>query len=281
MVQTRGPVARSPVAGSTRKRDAVRLTPEDIEGMRKVGRLASSILDVVAEMIRPGTTTEAIDKRVDEMTRAAGATSGPFRYTGGGNTPFPKHCCTSVNEVVCHGIPTPKRTLREGDIVNVDVTPVLAGYYGDTSRTFLVGTVSPEARRLVETTEAALKLGIAVVKPGATVGDIGHAIQTFVEGRGYSVVRQFAGHGVGKIFHGPPTIAHYGKKGHGLAFEPGMSFTIEPMVNVGDWRCVMLDDGWTAVTADGTLSAQFEHTLVVTETGVEVFTGGASRVGMP
>ena len=259
----------------------VRLTPEEVEGMRKAGALASSILEAVKTRIRPGVTTGEIDRLVDEMTRAAGATSGPFRYMGGGSVPFPKHCCTSVNEVVCHGIPSEKRVLRAGDIVNVDVTPVLDGFYGDTSRTFLVGEVSPDARRLVETTEEAMKRGIRVVKPGATVGDIGHAIQSYVEPLGYSIVRQFAGHGIGRIFHGEPTIAHYGKKGRGVRLEPGMTFTIEPMVNEGDWRCVMLDDGWTAITSDGTLSAQFEHTITVTESGYEILTRGQSSVGVP
>lgn len=263
------------------KNTPVRLTPAEVDGMRKAGRLASSILEAVAAMIRPGVTTGAIDDLVDRLTRAAGASSGPFRYVGGGDRPFPKHCCTSVNEVVCHGIPNPKRALREGDIVNVDVTPVLDGYYGDTSRTFCVGPVSDEAARLVAATEEALKRGIAVVKPGATVGDIGHAIQSYVEPLGYSVVRQFAGHGIGRIFHGPPTIAHYGRPGTGLVLDVGMTFTIEPMINVGDWRCRMLDDGWTAVTADGSLSAQFEHTLTVTPSGYEILTRGDSKVGVP
>jgi len=165
--------------------------------------------------------------------------------------------------------------------VNVDVTPVLGGFYGDTSRTFLVGDVSPQARRLVETTEEAMKRGIRAVKPGATVGDIGHAIQAYVEPLGFSIVRQFAGHGIGRIFHGEPTIPHYGKKGAGVRLEPGMTFTIEPMINEGDWRCVMLDDGWTAITSDGLLSAQFEHTITVTETGYDVLTRGTSTVGVP
>lgn len=263
------------------KKDPVRLKPEEVERLRKAGRLASSILDQVGALVKPGVTTGAIDRLVDDLTRAAGATSGPFRYTGGGSVPFPKHCCTSVNEVVCHGIPSDQRVLRAGDIVNVDVTPVLDGFYGDTSRTFYVGTPSAEARRLVEATEEALKRGIRTVRPGARLGDIGHAIQSFVEGLGYSVVRQFAGHGIGRVFHGQPTIAHYGKKGDGLLLEPGMTFTIEPMVNVGDWRCVMLDDGWTALTADGLLSAQFEHTITVTADGYDILTRGTSGVGVP
>jgi methionyl aminopeptidase len=177
-----------------------------------------------------------------------------------------------VNEVVCHGIPSPTHVLREGDIVNVDVTPILDGYYGDTSRTFFVGEVKPEVRRLVEDTREAMMRGIAAVRPGATTGDIGDAIQRFAESRGHSVVRQFAGHGIGSIFHGPPTIAHYGRAGTGDLLLPGMTFTIEPMINAGDWRCVLLRDGWTAVTADGSLSAQFEHTVTVTQDGVEILT---------
>jgi methionyl aminopeptidase len=263
------------------RRDPVTLSPAEVDGMRRAGRLAASILDEVAKMIAPGVTTGAIDDLVDRLTRAAGATSGPLRYTGGGDTPFPKHCCTSINEVVCHGIPSAGARLKDGDIVNVDVTPVLDGYYGDTSRTFFVGKVSPDARRLVEVTEEALKRGIAAVKPGATVGDIGHAIQTYVEPLGYSVVRDFAGHGIGRVFHGAPTIPHYGRRGTGQPLLPGMTFTIEPMINAGDWRCVLLDDGWTAVTADGSLSAQFEHTLTVTETGYEIHTAGPGRVGVP
>ncbi len=268
------------MAGTT-KRGPVRLRPDDLAGMRVAGDLASAILDAVAALVAPGVTTGAIDELVDRLTREAGASSGPYRYVGGGDRPFPKHCCTSVNEVVCHGIPSAKRVLREGDIVNVDVTPVLDGWYGDASRTFCVGRVSDEARRLVEVTETALKRGIAVVRPGATVGDVGHAIQSYVEPLGYSVVRQFAGHGIGKVFHGPPTIAHYGRPGTGLVLDVGLTFTIEPMINVGDWRCLMLDDGWTAVTADGSLSAQFEHTITVVEGGCEILTRGRSSVGVP
>jgi methionyl aminopeptidase len=254
------------------RHEPVRLTPAEVEKMRIVGRFAASLLDLVAEVIRPGTTTEEIDRIVDEATKARGAISAPFRYAPRGSTPFPKHCCTSVNHVVCHGIPSPRQTLKEGDIVNVDVTPLLEGFHGDTSRTFLVGEVDPEARRLVEDTFEAMRRGIAAVKPGATVGDIGAAIQRFAEARGHSVVRQFAGHGIGRVFHAPPTIAHYGKAGEGEVLLPGMTFTVEPMINAGDWRCAILSDGWTAVTVDRSLSAQFEHTVTVTETGVEVLT---------
>ncbi len=240
--------------------------------MRAAGRLAAELLDLVEREIHAGMSTGEIDRMVHEATRAHGATSAPYGYHG-----FPAHCCTSVNEVVCHGIPDPQRILREGDIVNVDVTPVLDGFHGDSSRTFLIGDVAPAGRRLVQDTYTSLWRGIAAVRPGGCVGDIGHAIQSFVEARGYSVVRQFSGHGTGRAFHLPPTILHVGRAGTGERLMPGMTFTIEPMINQGDWRCHILDDGWTAVTADGSLSAQFEHTVMVTEYGVEVLTVGANE----
>ncbi|MGD9762491.1 MAG: type I methionyl aminopeptidase [Candidatus Binatia bacterium] len=235
--------------------------------MRAAGRFAAELLDLVEREIRPGMTTAEIDHLVAETTRARGAISAPYRYHG-----FPAHCCTSINDVVCHGIPSASRVLREGDIINVDVTPIVDGYHGDASRTFMIGEVSPIAKRLVQDTYRALWRGISAVRPGGTTGDIGHAIQSFVEPRGYSVVRQFSGHGTGRIFHTAPAILHYGRPGTGERLVPGMTFTIEPMINLGDWRCQILDDGWTAVTVDGSLSAQFEHTLLVTETGVEVLT---------
>jgi methionyl aminopeptidase len=240
-----------------------------IEGMRAAGRLAARILDAVAEKIGPGTTTGEIDALVHELTEAAGAVSAPWGY---GSPPFPGHCCTSINDVVCHGIPDPERALREGDIVNVDVTPILGGYHGDSSRTFLIGDVSPKARRLVADTHRAMWLGIEAIRPGARVGDIGHAIQSFVEAQGYSVVREFTGHGIGRVFHGPPAVLHYGRPGTGDELVPGMTFTVEPMVNLGHWKTEVLEDGWTAVTVDGTLSAQWEHTCLVTPAGVEVLT---------
>lgn len=250
------------------------LAPADLEKMREVGRFAAEILDVVAGEIRPGVTTAHIDRIVDEMTRARGGRSAPYGYGGHGAPPFPGHCCTSVNDVVCHGIPDEKRVLREGDIVNVDVTPILEGFHGDTSRTFLVGEVAPIARSLVSDTWHAMWLGIRAVRPGAHVGDIGHAIQSFAEAQGYAVVREFTGHGIGREFHTAPTILHYGKPGTGLELVPGLTFTIEPMINLGHWKTQILEDGWTAVTVDGTLSAQFEHTVLVTEDGVEVLTLG-------
>ena len=250
------------------------LASEQVEGMRAAGRLAAEILDAVAEVVRPGVSTLEIDRRVDELTRARGAISAPFGYRGHGAPPFPGHCCTSVNDVVCHGIPSASHVLREGDIVNVDVTPVLDGWHGDSSRTFLVGEPSPKARRLVADTRRALWLGIGAVRPGARTGDIGHAIQRFAEAQGYQVVREFTGHGIGRIFHTAPSILHYGKPGTGEPLLPGMTFTIEPMVNLGHWKTQILEDGWTAVTVDGSLSAQFEHTVLVTEDGVEVLTLG-------
>jgi methionyl aminopeptidase len=249
-----------------------RLQANEIERMRAAGRLAAEILDVMAVEVRAGISTQDIDRMVDEMTRARGAISAPYRYHG-----FPAHCCTSINDVVCHGIPDPRRILRDGDIINVDVTPILDGFHGDASRTLLIGNVAPAAARLVQDTYRALWKGISAVRPGGTTGDIGHAIQTFAEPRGYSIVRQFSGHGIGRQFHTAPAILHYGRPGTGERLVPGMTFTIEPMINLGDWRCQVLKDGWTAVTVDGSLSAQFEHTVVVTEDGVEVLTLGASE----
>ena len=250
------------------------LSPLDIEKMRAAGRFAAELLDHVEGLIRPGMTTAEIDRMVDDATRARGAISAPYRYHG-----FPAHCCTSVNDVVCHGIPDPQRVLRDGDIINVDVTPIVDGFHGDASRTFLVGEVAPIAKRLVQDTYRSLWRAISVVRPGATTGDIGYAIQSYVEPRGYSVVRQFSGHGIGRLFHTAPAILHYGRPGTGERLQAGMTFTIEPMINLGDWRCQVLRDGWTAVTVDGSLSAQFEHTVLVTEGGVEVLTlGGAEQI---
>lgn len=246
--------------------------PHEIDKMRAAGRLAAALLDRVAGEIRAGMSTQDLDRLVDDLTRGQGAISAPYRYHG-----FPAHCCTSINDVVCHGIPDPQRILRDGDIINVDVTPILDGFHGDASRTFMIGSVSPAAQRLVFDTYRALWKGISAVRPGGTTGDIGCAIQSFVEPRGYSVVRQFSGHGIGRVFHTAPAILHYGQAGTGDRLLPGMTFTIEPMINLGDWRCHVLKDGWTAVTVDGSLSAQFEHTVLVTETGVEVLTLGAGE----
>lgn len=261
------------------RRDGVSraISPDQVAGMRAAGRFASELLERVAEMIRPGVTTLEIDQLVDELTRARGAKSATLGYGGHGAPPFPGHCCTSVNDVVCHGIPSASQVLRDGDIVNVDVTPIVDGWHGDTSRTFLIGDPSPKARRLVADTWRALWIGIRAVKPGARIGDIGHAIQTFAEAQGYAVVREFTGHGLGRVFHTAPSVLHYGKPGTGELITPGMTFTVEPMINLGHWKTQILDDGWTAVTVDGSLSAQFEHTLLVTESGVEALTLGANE----
>ncbi|AGY57825.1 type I methionyl aminopeptidase [Gloeobacter kilaueensis] len=240
---------------------------KEIEKLRAAGRLAAELLDYIEPFVKPGVSTEELDRLCAEWTRAHGATSAPLGYHG-----YPKHICTSVNHVVCHGIPNKKQLLKEGDIINIDVTPILDGWHGDSSKTFCVGKVSELARRLVETTYECLMLGIAEVKPGARVGDIGAAIQAHAEAAGFSVVRDFVGHGIGKIFHTEPWVPHYGTRGKGTRLRPGMVFTIEPMINAGSWETKVLADKWTAITADGSLSAQFEHTVAVTETGVEILT---------
>ena len=250
------------------------LSREEIEHMRAAGRLAGRLLDEVAKLIKPGLDTLSIDNFIDEFTRDHGAVSATLGY---GHPPYTRCSCISINDVVCHGIPDAKTILRDGDIVNVDVTPKLNGYHGDSSRTFLVGDVAPKARRLVADTYHALWLGIRAVRPGGTTGDIGFAIQQFAEAQGYGVVREFTGHGTGKIFHTAPTIFHYGKPNSGERLAPGMTFTIEPMINLGHWKTEILEDRWTAVTADGSLSAQFEHTVLVTTDGVEPLTLGAGE----
>lgn len=241
-------------------------TEEQIAGIRKSSQLTVEILDMLTPRIVPGITTEQINTWVHEYTLAHGAIPAPLNYRG-----YPKSVCTSLNEVVCHGIPGP-RVLQEGDILNVDVTSILDGYYGDASRMFLIGEVSEEARRLVEVTRECLDLGIAAVRPGARLGDVGYVIQKHAEDHGYSVVRAFVGHGVGVYFHEPPDVHHHGEPGTGLPLVPDMVFTIEPMINLGDYHVRILSDGWTAVTSDGSLSAQWEHTIRVTEDGVEVLT---------
>lgn len=243
------------------------LSSREIEKMRRAGHLAAELLDHLAPMVKPGVSTLEINDEAERWTQARGAKSAPLGYQG-----FPKSICTSVNEVICHGIPNAKQILKDGDIINIDVTPILEGYHGDTSRTFLVGTPSPIAQKLVEVTEECLRRGIAAVKPGAKIGDIGAAIQEYAESCGFSVVRDFVGHGISHIFHTAPQIPHYGTRGKGKRLRPGMVFTIEPMINEGTWAAVVLDDGWTAVTKDGKLSAQFEHTVAVTKDGVEILT---------
>ena len=242
-------------------------TEEQIEGIRRSSRLTHDTLDMLEERIVAGVTTEDINRWVHEYTLAHGAIPAPLNYRG-----FPKSVCTTLNDQVCHGIPD-GTVLKDGDILNVDVTSILNGYYGDASRMFLIGEVSEEARRLVQVTRECLYLGIEQVKPGHTLGDVGHAIQRHAERYGYSVVRDYIGHGTGLQFHEPPEVRHFGKPGTGEMLAPNMVFTIEPMINAGDYKVEILKDGWTVVTADGSLSAQWEHTMRVTEDGVEVLTG--------
>lgn len=241
-------------------------TPEQIEGIRRAGALVVDLLERVERMICPGLVTEEINRFVDTYTREQGAIPAPLHYRG-----YPKSVCVSVNDVICHGIPG-DWALQDGDIVNVDVTPILNGYYADGNKTFFVGTPGQPARKIVSVARESLRRGMAVVRPGATVGDIGWAIQQYAEGERCSVVREYVGHGVGLKFHERPDIPHYGRPGHGLELVPGMTFTIEPMINLGKRHLYVLDDDWTAVTEDGSLSAQFEQTLVVTETGYESLT---------
>jgi len=234
--------------------------------MRKAGRFTAAMLDYIGEHVKPGITTGEIDSLCHGYHVAHGATPGPLGFYG-----YPKSICTSVNEVVCHGIPG-DRVLKDGDIINIDVTPVVDGWYGDSSRMFLVGNPSRVARSLVKATYEAMMRGINAVRPGACLGDVGYAIQSYAEARGFAVVRDFAGHGIGRTMHTAPQVLHYGRRDSGLILEPGMFFTIEPMLNIGAREATILEDGWTAVTTDGSLSAQFEHTVAVTETGVEIFT---------
>ena len=239
---------------------------EDFDGMRAAGRLAAAALDYVAPLVVPGVRTDELDKLLDTFIRDHGAIPAPLGYRG-----FPKSNCISVNHVVCHGIPGEKR-LADGDTLNIDVTPLLNGWHGDSSRMYLCGDVGVKARKLVDVTYEALMRGIAVVKPGATLGDIGWAIQSYAESHRFSVVRDFCGHGLGRVFHAPPSVLHYGKPGTGPVLKEGMFFTIEPMINAGRYEVKVLSDGWTAVTKDKSLSAQFEHSIGVTATGVEIFT---------
>jgi methionyl aminopeptidase len=234
--------------------------------MRRAGQLAAETLDFITPHVRPGIATAELDRLCHEFIVAREAIPAPLGYRG-----FPKSICTSVNHVVCHGIPGDKR-LADGDILNIDVTVILDGWHGDTSRMFFVGDVGVKARKLVDVTYEAMMRGIEVVKPGATLGDIGHAIQSFAESHRFSVVRDFCGHGLGRIFHEAPSVLHYGEPGTGLVLREGMLFTVEPMINAGRWEVKVLSDGWTAVTKDRSLSAQFEHSVGVTASGHEIFT---------
>ncbi len=249
---------------------------EDFAAMRKAGRLAADLLDYITPFVVPGVTTGALNDLCEKFTQERGAVSAPLGYRG-----FPKSICTSINHVVCHGIPGDKK-LEDGDIVNIDVTPKLDGWHGDSSRMYGVGDkISLKARRLIDVTYEALMRGIEVVKPGATLGDIGHAIQQHAEAARFSVVRDFCGHGTGQIFHCQPSVLHYGQAGQGAVLKAGMIFTIEPMLNAGKYDAKVLNDGWTAVTRDKSLSAQFEHTIGVTDTGVEIFTQSAKGLHCP
>jgi methionyl aminopeptidase len=247
-------------------------TPEEIEKMRAAGRLAGEVLDYITPFVKANVTTEELDALCHEyMVRVQGTTPAPLNYAPPGYPPFPKSVCTSVNQVVCHGVPGGKR-LKPGDIVNIDVTVIKDGFHGDTSRMFYVGEPSIQAKRLVDVTYECMWRGIRAVRPGAWLGDIGHAIQSHAEGNGFSVVREFCGHGIGRRFHEEPQILHYGRPGTGLKLQPGMIFTVEPMINAGKAGIRQLADGWTIVTKDHSLSAQWEHTVLVTETGYEVLT---------
>ena len=255
---------------------AIKLYGADgFEGMRRAGRLAAEILDALAAHIVPGVTTEAVDRVVYDMTVAAGAWPATLNYRG-----YTHSCCISVNHVVCHGVPGAK-TLKDGDIVNVDVTPQLDGWHGDSNRTYLCGDVPLKARRLVEVTYECMMLGIEAARPGNHIGSIGAAIQRHAERHRYGVVRDFCGHGVGRLFHDAPDVVHAGKAGTGPELRPGMFFTVEPMINIGRSDVKVLDDGWTAVTRDRSLSAQFEHSIGITEDGAEIFTTSPKGLDVP
>lgn len=252
-------------AGAENRR-IIQHPPEDFEGMRRAGRLAAACLDMITGHVVPGVTTDRIDQLCHQFALDHGAIPATLGYRG-----YTKSCCTSINHVVCHGIPG-DRVLLDGDIVNIDVTVILDGWHGDTSRMYAAGVPTTKARLLMDVTYDAMMKGIAAIRPGATLGDIGAAIQAHVERNRFSVVRDFCGHGIGRSFHAPPNVLHFGKRGDGPALKPGMFFTVEPMVNAGRPEVKILDDGWTAVTRDRSLSAQYEHMVGVTEAGVEIFT---------
>jgi methionyl aminopeptidase len=241
-------------------------TASDFEGMRKAGHLAARTLDYITPHVKEGITTEELNELCHDFIISHDAIPAPLNYKG-----FPKSICTSLNHVVCHGVPG-ARKLQNGDILNIDVTVILDGWYGDTSRMFAIGKVPLKAQRLIDVTYEAMMHGIEVVRPGAFLGDIGHAIQSYAESKGFSIVRDFCGHGLGRVFHAPPEVLHYGKLHTGIELQEGMFFTIEPMINAGRYEVKVLSDGWTAVTRDKSLSAQFEHSLGVTSSGYEIFT---------
>ena len=239
---------------------------EKFEKMRIAGKVASKTLDMITDYIKPGITTEKIDHMCYEFIKDNGGHSAPLFYRG-----YKKSVCTSLNHVICHGIPS-ERTLEEGDILNIDVTAIVNDYYGETSRMFAVGEISVKAKNLINSTYESMMNAIKILKPGSKLGDIGYEIQSYVEEKGFSVVRDFCGHGISNTFHEPPNVLHYGKKNTGQELKPGMTFTIEPMINAGKYESKLLNDGWTAVTKDKSLSAQYEHTLGITENGYEIFT---------
>jgi methionyl aminopeptidase len=248
---------------------------ESFEQIKIAGSVAAEALDEVTRYVVPGVATDKLDKICYEFIKDNGGYSAPLFYKG-----FPKSCCTSVNHVVCHGIPTNKY-LKEGDIINIDVTAIVNGWHGDTSRMFYVGDVSVKCKNLVSATYTSMMKAISIIKNGIYLGDIGEAIQAYVEKKGFSVVKDFCGHGIGKIFHEPPNVLHYGKKGDGIKLETGMMFTVEPMINEGAYNTKLLNDGWTAVTKDKSLSAQFEHTIGVTNDGFEIFTKSKKNYEQP
>jgi len=249
---------------------------EKFDKMKVAGKLAAKTLDMLTENIKEGISTDFIDKLGYEFIRDNGGYSAPLYYRG-----FKKSLCTSLNHVVCHGVPTIERTLKEGDVLNIDVTAIVDGYYGDTSRMFCVGEISVKANNLINTTYESMMKAINILKPGVKLGDIGNEIQTYVESKGFSVVRDFCGHGISNVFHEHPNILHYGKKNTGIELESGMTFTIEPMINAGKYDVKILNDGWTAVTKDKSLSAQFEHTIGITENGYEIFTKSDKNYSRP
>jgi methionyl aminopeptidase len=258
---------------STRQMQVTVKTPAEQEQMRVAGRLAADVLDMIGSHIVPGVTTDELNACCHEyIVGVQKAVPAPLNYRG-----FPKSICTSVNHVVCHGIPSPDKRLKQGDIINVDVTVIKDGWHGDTSRMYAVGKVAPAAQRLIDITREAMWIGIRQIRPGARLGDLGAAIQAFVEPQHLSIVREYCGHGIGRVFHEDPQVLHYGERGRGVELQPGMTFTVEPMVNAGKRHVRLLPDGWTVITKDHSLSAQWEHTVLVTPAGYEVLTLGAAE----
>jgi len=265
--------AAASLTGATQAMQVTIKTPAEQEQMRVAGRLAADVLDMIGAYIVPGVTTDELNARChDYIVNVQKAIPAPLNYRG-----FPKSICTSVNHVVCHGIPSPDKRLKQGDIINVDVTVIKDGWHGDTSRMFAVGKIAPAAQRLIDITREAMWIGIRQIRPGVRLGDLGAAIQGFVEPQHLSIVREYCGHGIGKIFHEDPQVLHYGERGRGFELVPGMTFTVEPMVNAGKRHVRLLPDGWTVITKDHSLSAQWEHTVLVTDTGYEVLTLGAAE----